>query len=338
LENKRLSSLTAGISRAGFFFTREPRPDKVTHMNDYDKASRYMVKRDPSRIFPWLLRSPTAAFEAWIDARRVALPDQRDLTNDLVAAVGQDGTREAVCLELEAEARADAVTRVLGYALRVWTEPEGEGSLPITCATGVIVDLTGRSASKELILRSKIVAGCELNFVVLRRSLADEDAASLIAGAASGKVSPWLLGWVPLMQQGRESAIIAPWRKAAERRMLDARARADLGSLALVFSTLGGCRAAWELGLKGWNMKTSPFLDEIRAEGREEGRAKGREEGRMDEVRAMLLRQGRRKFRAAPSRKQQQTLKGITDLGQLEALAERLVDVKSWTDLLANGQ
>jgi hypothetical protein len=73
-------------------------------------------------------------------------------------------------------------------------------------------------------------------------------------------------------------------------------------------------------------MKTSPFLDEIRAE------------GRMEQARAMLLRQGRRKFRAAPSKKQQKTLKAITDLGQLDALAERLVDVDSWSDLLANGE
>ena len=65
-------------------------------MNDYDKASRYMVKRDPSRIFPWLLRTPTVAFQAWIDARRVALPDQHDLTNDLVATVEKGGVLEAI--------------------------------------------------------------------------------------------------------------------------------------------------------------------------------------------------------------------------------------------------
>ena len=96
-------------------------------MNDYDKASRYMVKRDPSRIFPWLLRSPSLAFHPWIDSRRVALPDQHDLTNDLVAAVEKNGALEAICLELEAEARSDAVTRALGYVLRIWTEPAGEG-------------------------------------------------------------------------------------------------------------------------------------------------------------------------------------------------------------------
>jgi hypothetical protein len=295
-------------------------------MNDYDKASRYMVKRDPSRVFPWLLRTPTVAFQAWIDSRRVALPDQQDLTNDLVAAIEKDGVLEAICLELEAEARSDAVTRALGYVLRIWTEPAGEGSLPITCVSGVVLDLTGQSPARQLVLRSKVVTGCELNFTVLRRSLADDDAAAVIAGVGSGKISPWLLGWVPLMQRGGEPAIIAAWQEAAGHQVTDARDRADLGSLTLVLSTLAGCRADWERGLRGWNMKTSPFLDEIRAE------------GRMEQARAMLLRQGRRKFRAAPSKKQQKTLKAITDLGQLDALAERLVDVDSWTDLLANGE
>src|SRR5437870_11559737 len=112
-------------------------------MNDYDKAGRYLVKRQPPGFFRWLLASPSLAFHAWIDARRVALPNQNDLTNDLVAAVAKGGVLEAICLELEAEARADAVTRVLGYLVRIWTEPEAQGSLPSTCVSGVILDRTG---------------------------------------------------------------------------------------------------------------------------------------------------------------------------------------------------
>ena len=55
-------------------------------MNEYDKAGRYLIKRDPPGFFRWLLRRPDVPFHAWIDARRHALPDQGDLTNDLVAA------------------------------------------------------------------------------------------------------------------------------------------------------------------------------------------------------------------------------------------------------------
>jgi hypothetical protein len=118
-------------------------------MNDYDKASRYVVKRDAARVFPWLLTSPAVTFRAWVDSRRVALPDQGDLTDDLVAVVEKSGVLEAVCLEVEAKARADAVTRELGYVLRVWSEPQVDGSLPITCVSGVVLDLTGRSPTRE---------------------------------------------------------------------------------------------------------------------------------------------------------------------------------------------
>jgi hypothetical protein len=77
-------------------------------------------------------------------------------------------------------------------------------------------------------------------------------------------------------------------------------------------------------------MQTSPFLDEIRTQGREEGRAEG--------GRSMLLRQGRQKFGKAPTKKQQKVLDAIDDPTQLEALAERLLGVDSWADLLAEEQ
>jgi hypothetical protein len=73
-------------------------------------------------------------------------------------------------------------------------------------------------------------------------------------------------------------------------------------------------------------MKTSPFLDEIRAE--------GREEGRVEQAQALLLRQGRHKFGVPPTKKQHKALMMITDVARLEALADRLLDVDSWAELL----
>jgi hypothetical protein len=105
-------------------------------------------------------------FEVWMDARRVALPNQRDLTNDLVAALTVGGKREAMCLELEAEARADALTRVFGYVARLWTEPGGTSSLAVECVSGAILDLTGRSSARALKLQSGVslvsVLECEI--------------------------------------------------------------------------------------------------------------------------------------------------------------------------------
>jgi hypothetical protein len=43
-------------------------------MNDYDKAGRYLVKRQPARFFRWLFSHPAVTFHARTDARRVDLP------------------------------------------------------------------------------------------------------------------------------------------------------------------------------------------------------------------------------------------------------------------------
>jgi hypothetical protein len=287
-------------------------------MNDNDKAGRYLVKRDPAGFFRWLLANPGLTFHAWIDARRVVLPNQNDLTNDLVAALRGGTALEAICLELEAEARADALPRLLRYLSQLWTEPGGGDHLAVACFSGVVLDLTGRSQAQELSLRSALIPGCRLELTVLRRPLAEMEAATVFAGVAAGTISPWVLGWVPLMRGGGQPGIIAQWRLEGERRLPDKRDRADLGTITLTFATLAGCRPAWQRGLKGWNMQTNPLWDEIRAEA----------------VQGTVLRLGRHKFGRSPSRKQQQALEAITNLAQLEALAARLLEVDSWAELL----
>ena len=94
------------------------------------------------------------------------------------------------------------------YETRLWTEPGGAESLALSCVSGVILDLTGQSPTQTLRLHSVIVPGCHLELTVLRRSLADESAADTVAGVAVGDISPWVLGWVPLMRGGGDSAII----------------------------------------------------------------------------------------------------------------------------------
>jgi hypothetical protein len=137
-------------------------------------------------------------FHAWIDARRVVLPNQNDLTNDLVGAVRSGTALEALCLELEAEARADALPRLLRYLSQLWTEPGGGDCLAVSCVSGVVLDLTGRSSAEELSLRSAIIRGCRLELTILRRPLAEMEAATVVAGVAEGAIWPWVLGWVPL--------------------------------------------------------------------------------------------------------------------------------------------
>jgi predicted transposase YdaD len=60
----------------------------------------------------------------------------------------------------------------------------------------------------------------------------------------------------------------------------------------------------------------------------------GRAEGRLTEARAILLRQGRKRF-GPPSMEVRGALEAITSIERLELLAERLLDVESWQELLA---
>ena len=121
-------------------------------MNDYDKAGRFLVKRDSAGFLRWLLRQPALDFHAWIDARRLALPDQNDLTNDLVAAVRTPGGFEALCVELEAEARPDVLPRLLSYEARLRAEPGDERALPLASVGGVVLNLTGEAGPGYLAL------------------------------------------------------------------------------------------------------------------------------------------------------------------------------------------
>jgi hypothetical protein len=56
--------------------------------------------------------------------------------------------------------------------------------------------------------------------------------------------------------------------------------------------------------------------------------------GQLEEARKLILRQGKNRF-GRTSRKAAQALEAITDLGELEALFDRLNRVNSWDEFLA---
>ena len=70
-----------------------------------------------------------------------------------------------------------------------------------------------------------------------------------------------------------------------------------------------------------------------RSEGRKEGRKEGREEGRTEGMRELLLLQGNKRF-GAPDDEARAALVRITSVEALEKLAERLLDVGNWQELL----
>ncbi len=77
------------------------------------------------------------------------------------------------------------------------------------------------------------------------------------------------------------------------------------------------------------------ILEEGMEKGLEKGMETGFEKGRIEEVRRILDRLGRSKL-GAPNKKALATLEAITDLDRLESLAERIIKVKTWKELLAD--
>ena len=119
-------------------------------------TGRYVAKRDPPGFFAWLLGLDDPHFHLWIDSRRAALPNQQELTNDLVAAFRVGAAFEALVVELQAVARARMLRRLLAYLARLWTEPGTAESLPLTALGGVVLNLTGSTSATELVLRPTV--------------------------------------------------------------------------------------------------------------------------------------------------------------------------------------
>ncbi len=304
-------------------------------MNDYDKAGRYLIKRDPAGFFRWLLGRPDAVFHAWIDARRHALPDQGDLTNDLVAAFQVGDGFEALCVELQAESEGGSAARLLlGYVPRLLTEPAAPDSLVLTAAGGAVVNLTGPTQPPRVEHRPTLAPACWLSGSIHQRTLRNEDAAATLAEIAAGVISRWLLAWLPLMRDGAEASIIEGWKRQAVVELQETDQKI-LASLTRTFAILAGCRAVWQRGLEGWAVLKSEYLEELREEVRTEARAEGKAEGAMTMLQTAILRLGRQRFGRAASRKQKTCLEAIADLPRLERIHERLLAAASWADLLA---
>jgi len=73
-----------------------------------------------------------------------------------------------------------------------------------------------------------------------------------------------------------------------------------------------------------------------RQEGLQEGRQEGRQEGKEQEARQILLRIGVAQFNGPPNPEQLQELEAITEVGHLEDLAVRVLQVSNWSELLTS--
>lgn len=82
-------------------------------------------------------------------------------------------------------------------------------------------------------------------------------------------------------------------------------------------------------------MKESVTYQAIVQEGIQKGVEEGFQLGQAKEARQLLVRIGAKRFKMAPSPEQMGELEGMNDIDQLENLAERVLDVSTWTELLA---
>ncbi len=166
----------------------------------------------------------------------------------------------------------------------------------------------------------------------------------------------WLsggLGLVPLAPLGSVSKADLPAVVAQMNQRFDREAPSqskELWSAAYILMGLRYQQALIQTLLRGVvNMKESvtyqAILEEGMAEGKAkgmaegkakgmaEGKAKGMAEGKAEEARKVLLLLGREQF-GEPSANILALLDAVTDLGRLEALAIRLLHVKTWEELL----
>ena len=74
-------------------------------------------------------------------------------------------------------------------------------------------------------------------------------------------------------------------------------------------------------------------LQEGMAAGLQEGKAAGLQEGSLEEGRRVLLRLGQKRFGAAPAEAVQR-IEAMTNVGQLEALIDRVLEAEGWNDLM----
>jgi hypothetical protein len=109
------------------------------------------------------------------------------------------------------------------------------------------------------------------------------------------------------------------WKQAASREP-DERGRALLAGLTLVWADLAQTTAAWKLNLEGWNVQTSPFLEEIR------------DQGCLESCRDVLLGLLEDRFGPVPEEVVQR-IKAATDLAKLKAAALRAPSLPSLNDL-----
>ncbi len=230
----------------------------------YDRASRYLLRRNPLALLAWLLkmRETQLTFVQWLDTRRLPWPGQPDRTCDTVAWLtdpARNGLPWAIPVEFQLTPDAEMFGRLMVYLGQVWLELR-PSDLPGDrfSVAGVVVNLTGKGNSGRTMKwpRGKL----NTTLKPAERNLSTMQASQVLAGVAAGTIPRVVLAWLPLMKNGSKEVMIQRWLELASDET-DPSRRADLG-LVLVFAEAAGCRPAWQEALEGWNVVESQVVKE----------------------------------------------------------------------------
>lgn len=307
------------------------RADPDPNTAPYDQAARYLVRLDPYGYLCWLLAALALSwrFSRWHDTRSVPSPGEPNRVCDTVAELThakRAARRAFFVVEFQARAHPQMLFRLLEYFARLLQALHlARGRRPTHEIYAGVVNLTG--AAQGQLLRFQLDQGSQigLHFGGVERTLARESAADLLQDIAAGKTTRNLLGFVPLMQDGKDGAIIEQWKAVAAGEP-SAMRRSDYRDLALVFAELARNKTAWNAGLEGWNEMRSALVDGWKEE--------GRVEGRVEKARELLVALGGRRY-GEPDAEAARLIKALTDEDTLERLALRVYEVESWGELLA---
>jgi hypothetical protein len=302
--------------------------------NPYDKAARYAARLDPPAFLSWVLNLPTGdfTFDGWLDTRSVALPQGVERIGDTVAALRdlkRHGIPWAIPIEFQIEPDPGQFGRLLMYSAAIWLQqrPSGERGDRYEIGCGVI-NLTGTGTTSRQSVWSE--AGLETTLRVVERNLATESAAELLDQIERESVGRCVLPWIPLMQDGEESGILAQWKRVALAEP-DGQNRSDYGALAIVFAEAACRDVAWKRALKGWNIMESKQVLEWQAEARKEGIVEGKAQGKCESIVDVLS----TRFGTVPATLQRK-LGAIQDLTLLSAhlaLATKVASLKEFRRL-----
>ena len=235
----------------------------------YNEAARYTAKQiAPEAFLRFLLPSVFLHWRwlGWDDSQTVSFPGDPERRCDTVARFERiDGSRPPVLLivEFESEPASDMAPREGEYRLRLRRESpfQTEPRVPYD-VVGAIIYLTGPPQPATWTMSPDDFAGLGMTITARVPCFCEESAKALFDAMVAGTTSRGLLAWVPLMAGSDTPEAVARWVELALAEPND-RIRRDVGVFANVFANLNPRSDLWRTALEGWQMKTSPFLDEI---------------------------------------------------------------------------